>query len=88
MSIAEKLSWEFVALSDRGNAGEQERLSLEIASGVANLIGDQPELFSACMSSIFEIVPIIPYDEEDEIIHTDEYPLCEDETCPCKQEAV
>lgn len=38
-------------------------------------------------SDDFEIVPIIPYDEEDEIIHTDEYPLCEDETCPCKQAA-
>ena len=56
MSIAEKLSWEFVALSDRGSANEDERLALEIASGVANLIGDQPDLFSAIMSSIVEQV--------------------------------
>lgn len=56
MSIAEKLSWEFIALSDRGNASDQERMALEIASGVANQIGDQPDLFSAFMSSIIEQV--------------------------------
>lgn len=56
MSIAEKLSWEFVALSDRGNASDEERLALEIASGVANQIGNQPDLFSAVMSSIIEQV--------------------------------
>ena len=56
MSIAEKLSWEFVALSDRGNASDEECLALEIASGVANQIGNQPDLFSAVMSSIIEQV--------------------------------
>jgi hypothetical protein len=51
MSIAVKLSWELVALSDRGVGEGPERLTAEIAYGVARQI-DQPDLFSAVMSSI------------------------------------
>ena len=53
--LAEKLSWEIVALHDRGtddSAGARALLAAEIAYGVALQVGDQPELFSAFMSSI------------------------------------
>jgi hypothetical protein len=29
------------------------------------------------------IVPIIYYEEGDELIHTDDHPLCDKEGCPC-----
>ena len=56
MSIAERLSWETVALNDRGDATEKQRTALEVAYGVSLIIGNQPELFSAMMSSIIEQV--------------------------------
>ena len=52
MSIAQKLSWEIVAMNDRGAYEERERMALEVAYGVALQVGDQPDLFSAFMSSI------------------------------------
>lgn len=55
-SIAYKLSWELVALSDSGSTNAAARTALEIAYGVALTFGDQPDLFSACMSSIIEQV--------------------------------
>jgi len=51
MSIAQKLSWELVAMNERGS-NERERTALEIAYGVALQVGDQPDLFSAFLSSI------------------------------------
>lgn len=51
MSIAQKLSWELVAMHERAPS-ERERTALEIAYGVALQMGDQPDLFSAFMSSI------------------------------------
>jgi hypothetical protein len=30
-----------------------------------------------------EVIPVIGYEEEDELIHTDEHPQCTDPTCPC-----
>jgi hypothetical protein len=55
MSIAQKLSWEIVALNDRGDASQASRTALEVAYGVA-LAGDQPEMFSALMASIMSQV--------------------------------
>ncbi len=54
MDIAQRLSWEIVAMNDRGFHihKEREKLALEIAYGVALQVGDQPELFSAFLSSI------------------------------------
>lgn len=33
-----------------------------------------------------EVIPVIAYAEEDEIIHTAENPFCGQEGCPCEQE--
>jgi hypothetical protein len=52
VSIAQKLAWEIQAQNDRGEATARQRMALEIAYGVALQVGDQPELFSALMSSI------------------------------------
>ncbi len=54
-SIAEKLAWETVALNELPSS-QAQRTALEVAYGVALIIGDQPELFSAIMSSIIEQV--------------------------------
>lgn len=56
MGIAEKLSWEAVALNDRGDGTPEQYTALEVTYGVALKLGDQPELFSAVMSSIIEQV--------------------------------
>jgi hypothetical protein len=32
------------------------------------------------------VLPIIPYEEGDDLIHTDEHPQCTDPTCPCQPE--
>lgn len=55
MSIAEKLSWEIVALNDRGNASNEERLALEIAYGIAFHL-DEPELFITILASVISQV--------------------------------
>lgn len=56
MTIAHNLSWELVALSDSGSTNEAQRTALEVAYGVSLTFGDQPDLFSACMSGIVEQV--------------------------------
>jgi hypothetical protein len=33
-----------------------------------------------------EVIPVIPYEEGDELIHTDEHPQCTDPTCFCHLE--
>jgi hypothetical protein len=33
-----------------------------------------------------EVIPVIPYEEGDDLIHTDEHPQCTDPTCPCQPE--
>lgn len=50
MDIATKLSWEIVALNDRGAEGN-ELLAVKIAYGVALKI-DDPAQFQAIMASI------------------------------------
>lgn len=55
-TIAHNLSWELVALSDSGSTNEAARTALEVAYGVSLILNDQPDLFSACMSSIIEQV--------------------------------
>ena len=55
MSIAQRLSWETVALNERESC-QAERTALEVAYGVALIIGNQPEVFSAMMSSVIEQV--------------------------------
>ena len=30
-----------------------------------------------------QVIPVILYDEEDELTHTDDHPHCGDTTCPC-----
>ncbi len=54
-SIAEKLSWEIVAMNDRGDAPEEARLALEITYGVACAIADKGE-FLRVMNLIAEQV--------------------------------
>lgn len=51
MDIAQKLSWELVALNECVSS-QAQRTALEVAYGVALQIGNQPDLFGACMSSI------------------------------------
>lgn len=51
MDIANKLSWEIVALNELASS-QGQRTAVEVAYGVAIMIGDQPALFSAVMSSI------------------------------------
>jgi hypothetical protein len=51
MDIAQHLSWEIVAMNELDPSQEQ-RTAVEVAYGVALQLGDQPELFSAFMSSI------------------------------------
>lgn len=51
MDIANKLSWEIVALNDRGDYDEREMLAAEIAYGVALKV-DDPAQFQAVMASI------------------------------------
>jgi hypothetical protein len=55
LSIAQKLSWEIVAMNEL-EPSKPQRTALEIAYGVALQVGDQPELFSAFMSSIIDQV--------------------------------
>lgn len=55
MSIAEKLSWEIQAQNDHGEASARQRMALEICYGVSLKV-DEPELFSAIMSSVIEQV--------------------------------
>src|SRR5213078_2297161 len=31
------------------------------------------------------VLPVIPYGDGDEFVHTDEHPNCDDPTCPCNQ---
>lgn len=52
-SIAQRLAWETVALNELPSS-QAQRTALEVAYGVACIIGDQPELFSAMMSSIIQ----------------------------------
>lgn len=52
MDIATKLSWEIVGMNDHGGYSTQQYTAAEVAYGVALQVGDQPELFSAVMSSI------------------------------------
>ncbi len=55
MSIAQKLSWEIVALNDRGDASLATRTALEIAYGVSLAQGD-PASFASTMETIaFEV---------------------------------
>lgn len=54
-TIAQKLSWELVALNELPSTLAQ-RTALEVAYGVALFTGDQPEVFSAAMSFIIEQV--------------------------------
>jgi hypothetical protein len=35
-----------------------------------------------------QVIPVIRYEEDDEIIHTDEHPHCGDDTCPCNANVV
>ena len=35
-----------------------------------------------------QVIPIIRYEEGDELIHTDEHPQCSDDTCPCNASVV
>lgn len=51
MDIAQKLSWEFVALNDRGISDERDRLALEIAYGIALKISE-PAQFRTVMASV------------------------------------
>lgn len=51
MDIANKLSWEIVALNDRGDYDEREMLAHEIAYGVALKV-DDPAQFQVIMASI------------------------------------
>jgi len=54
MSIAQKLSWEIVALNER-EASQAERTALEVAYGVSLALSD-PGRFSSVMDSIAEQV--------------------------------
>lgn len=54
-SIAEKLSWEIVAMNDKGTASEEARIALEICYGVACAIAD-PDEFLRVTRSIAEQV--------------------------------
>lgn len=54
-SIAVKLSWEIVALNDRGDGSEKQYTALEIAYGVA-LAHDEKGVFLATMRQIYEQV--------------------------------
>ena len=51
MTIAQKLSWEIIAMNER-EPGQMERTAIEVAYGVALQVGNQPDLFSAIMASI------------------------------------
>ena len=51
-TIAQKLSWEIVAMNDAGIASEEVRLALEIAYGISLQIHDSPVQFSLLMASI------------------------------------
>ncbi len=55
MSVAQKLSWEIVALNDRGDSSYNERLAVEIAYGVSLAQGDSGS-FMSTMTSIAEQV--------------------------------
>ena len=55
MSIAQKLSWEIVAMNDRGNASEAQRTALEICYGVS-LAHDEKLPFLTTMNKITEHV--------------------------------
>ena len=35
-----------------------------------------------------QVIPVIRYEDGDELIHTDEHPNCEDDTCPCNANVV
>ena len=35
-----------------------------------------------------QVIPFIPYEDGDELIHTDEHPNCGDDTCPCNANVV
>ena len=35
-----------------------------------------------------QVIPVIQYEEEDELIHTDEHLNCGDTTCPCNANVV
>lgn len=37
---------------------------------------------------VYVVKPVIPYAAGDKPIHTDDHPICEDETCPCRQQGV
>ena len=34
------------------------------------------------------VIPVIRYEAEDELVHTDKHPHCDDETCPCRANIV
>lgn len=54
-SIAQKLSWEIVAMNDAGEASARTRMALEIAYGVSLKV-EEPALFSAVMEQVAEQV--------------------------------
>ena len=40
------------------------------------------------VNTITQVIPVIQYEEGDELTHSDEHPNCEDDTCPCNVNVV